>query len=93
MFSKKTDFFLANPCCRPTVPGCYNEGGNGFRPPNIKYSMQNGPGIVNNTDTMRADRLLGVLRKLFLESDFAGAMEMAENIHESVTQILKLVQK
>ena len=41
---------------------------------------------IQDSSTMRADRLLGLLKTLFVDSDFAGIIELAENIHESVTE-------
>ena len=41
---------------------------------------------MQQSSTMRADRLLSVLQTLFVDSDFVGIMELAENIHELVTE-------
>ena len=41
---------------------------------------------MQDSSAMRADRWLGVLKTLFVSSDFAGIMELTENIHELVTE-------
>ena len=41
---------------------------------------------MQDASTIKANRLLGVLKTLVVESDFAGVMELTESIHELVTE-------